>query len=117
MTTTGWVLIVTALVVALLICVVIVSFAWRTLALFADMVFRAPKWLVVVGFVLFPPAFVAFLIGLIPYSRWVDRTNRELAEGVIETYWAQHPPPERVKGDEALRRSITTQRRKLGYPD
>lgn len=117
MTTTGWIVVGVGLAVTLAVCAALAVFAWKLLARYVDWVFQAPKWIVVVGFILFPPAFIAFLVGLIPYSRWVEKSDKAFVAGVMEEYWAQHPPSDRLTGDEKTRREVTLQRRKLGYPD
>lgn len=89
--------------------------AWHGLARYVNFIIGAPKWLVVVCFILFPPAFVAFLIGLIPYSLWVQKVDKEFEEELTEFLWKRYPPSEHIKGDEKTRREIAKKRRQLGY--
>lgn len=115
MTSTGWTIVGLTVLATLILAVLLALFAWRFLARYVDLVLQAPKWFVVVAFILFPPAFVAFLVGLIPYARWVARTDKELAGELEEHMWQLFPPSEHIKGDEKTRREVAKKRRALGY--
>lgn len=115
MTSTGWTIVGVVLLVTFILSIIAALFVWRALKLYVDLVLQSPKWLVIVGFLLFPPAFIVFLVGLIPYSQWVARTDKEFADGLLEHTWQLFPPPKRIKGDEKTRREITKKRRQLGY--
>ncbi|RIY41891.1 hypothetical protein [Neopusillimonas maritima] len=117
MADTNWL---TALYIAgglllLALCCAVLFLAWHWLARYVGFILRAPKWLVVVCFILFPPAFVAFLIGLIPYTIWVEKEDKKFWKEFMEFFWEQYPPSEHIKGDEKTRRQIATKRRQLGY--
>lgn len=113
MTQTGWIITSAIAVATLLLCVLL----WSALARYVNLVLQTPKWFVVVCFILFPPAFVAFVIGLIPYKRSVEKEFNEIRDGAIETFWNKNPPSPHIKGDERTRRLIAIKRRQLGYED
>lgn len=115
MTSTGWAIVALVMIVTLLLTIAIAVFAWRLLARYVNFVLQAPKWLVVVCFLLFPPAFIAFLVGLIPYSQLVARADKEFSDGLTVFMWKQYPPATHIKGDEKTRREIALKRRALGY--
>lgn len=106
-----------ALLVVLLACAVLAVVARRLLLSYVDFVLECPKWLVVVCFILFPPALIAFLVGLILWSMREEKAEKDLVKGVTESLWAQRPPGEHIKGDEKTRRAVAANRRKLGYDD
>lgn len=60
--------VVSALAIALLLAIPLAIWLFRisatALAWFTGIVLLAPWWIVVPGFIIFPPAFVAFLVGL-----------------------------------------------------
>ena len=113
MTQTGWIIASAIAVTTLVLCVLL----WNALARYVNLVLQTPKWFVVVCFILFPPAFVAFLVGLIPYNRGIDKEFNKIREGVLETLWERNPPSPHIKGDEKTRRLIAMKRRQLGYED
>jgi len=103
--------------VVLLVCAFLALFAKRFLLSYVDFVLECPKWLVVVCFVLFPPAFIAFLAGLVFWSMREAKAENDLVKGVTEIYWQQNPPTDQIQGDEKTRRAVASARRKLGYDD
>jgi hypothetical protein len=115
MTSTEWTIVGFAVLATLILTVLLASFAWRLLVRYVDFVLQLPRWIVIIAFLLFPPAFVVFIAGLIPYARWVARTDKELAGELEEHMWQLFPPPEHIKGDEKTRREVAKKRRALGY--
>jgi len=70
------VVLVAVAVVALVLLYWAIRLASLLLASFTILVFATPWWIVVPGFIIFPPVFVAFLIG-IPCVAWeVRRANK-----------------------------------------
>jgi membrane protein implicated in regulation of membrane protease activity len=115
MTSIGWTIAGFALLATLILTVLLAMFAWRLLARYVDFVLQLPRWIVIVAFLLFPPALIFFIVGLIPHARWVARTDKELAGELEEHMWQLFPPSEHIKGDEKTRREVAKKRRALGY--
>ena len=117
MTTATWVTIGVALLAVIVLVIFIAVVAARSFTRYVSFILTTPKWLVVTGFLIFPPAFVLFLVGLLPYSYYLNKADKEFYDGLNEYMWERFPPPDHIKGDEETRRKITMDRRNLGYYD
>ena len=106
-----------AILAVLILCVFLGLLARNLLLRYVDVVLGAEKWFVAVCFILFPPAFVAFVVGLIFWAMREKKTEKELVAGVTDIYWERNPPSERLRGDEKTLRAAAAARRKLGYDD
>lgn len=117
MTTSTWVIVGVALLITIVLAIFVAIVASKTVTWYVALILATPKWLVVTGFLIFPPAFVLFLVGLFPYSYYLNKADKEFYDDLNEYMWERFPPPDHIKGDEETRRKITTERRKLGYYD
>lgn len=81
-TTTGWVLIALLAFVLLSVLVGVALFLSRLLVVYVGWIHQLPLLIVIPAFLLFPPAFFAYLLGLIPYGRASDKAAKEFAEQV-----------------------------------
>lgn len=96
----GWAILALVLAVVALFVAVLVVALWRSLARYVEFVWSFPIWLIVLLFVLFPPAFIVFVIGLVPYSQLVKKQDKEFLDGLKEHVRQVLPPSEHIKGDE-----------------
>jgi hypothetical protein len=106
-----------AILAVLFLCVLLGLLARNLLLRYVDVVLGAEKWFVAVCFILFPPAFVAFLVGLVFWAMREKKAEKDLVRDVTDIYWERNPPSERLQGDEETRRAVAVARRKLGYDD
>lgn len=100
MSDSGWTILALVLAVVALFIAVLVVALWRSLARYVEFVWSFPIWLIVLFFVLFPPALIVFVVGLVPYSQLVKKQDKEFLEGLENHVRQALSTSEHIKGDE-----------------